>query len=347
MTMSQRNREDSAQGSQSDTTVVMALFNGGELTRVAVDSVLAQTRPPRELIIVDDGSTDDSVAIVERFLAQRASSVPVRFISQPNSGQGAARNAGVAAATTEFIAFIDQDDTWPPDHIEILSEHLVNDERLGWVYSDFCQIDRAGVVVRGNVLAETKYAQPADNVLSFLGQDLFMLPSASLIRTRAFTSAGGFDTQFRGYEDDDLFISMLDAGWAFAFEPRPVTNYRVHSGNTSRNASFLKSREKFFDKYQDELATNRESRALFTAALSDRMTRAFLMDAISMQKGGASAEYKAELFRVARKIFSSLGLTPKRRAVLLAIRSRFFLRFLLFVWFRSNPTARANHNEIF
>jgi glycosyltransferase involved in cell wall biosynthesis len=345
--MSARNHKDSAQGSQSDATVVMALFNGGELTRVAVNSVLAQTRPPRELIIVDDGSTDDSVAIVESFLAQRASSVPVRFISQPNSGQGAARNAGVAAATTEFIAFIDQDDTWPPDHIEILSEHLVNDERLGWVYSDFCQIDRAGAVVRRNVLAETKYSQPADNVLSFLGQDLFMLPSASLIRTRAFTSAGGFDTQFRGYEDDDLFISMLDAGWAFAFEPRPVTNYRVHSGNTSRNASFLRSREKFFGKYRDLLVTDRESRALFTVALSDRMTRAFLMDAISMQKAVASAEYKAELYRVARKIFASLGWTPKRRAVLLAIRSRLFLRSLLYVWFRSNPIARANHNEIF
>jgi len=325
----------------------MALFNGGELTRTAVDSVLAQTRPPRELIIVDDGSTDDSVAIVKRFVTQRASSVLVRFISQPNSGQGAARNAGVGAATSEFIAFIDQDDTWPEDHIEILSEHLVNDERLGWVYSDFCQIDRTGVVVRRNVLAETKYSQPADNVLSFLGQDLFMLPSASLIRTRAFSSAGGFDTQFRGYEDDDLFIGMLDAGWAFAFEPRPVTNYRVHSGNTSRNASFLKSREKFFCKYRDLLVTDRESRALFTAALSDRMTRAFLMDAISMQKAVASAEYKAELYRVARKIFASLGWTPKRRAVLLAIRSRLFLRSLLSVWFRSNPIARANHDEIF
>jgi len=345
--MSARNHKDSRQSPEPDTTVVMALFNGGELTRIAVESVLVQTRPPRELIIVDDGSTDDSVAIVERFLTKRASSVPVRFISQTNSGQGAARNAGVAAATSEFIAFIDQDDTWPTDHIEILSEHLRNDLRLGWVYSDFCQIDRAGDVVRRNVLAETKYAQPADNVFSFLGQDLFMLPSAALIRTRAFASAGGFDTQFRGYEDDDLFISMLAAGWAFAFEPRPVTNYRVHSGNTSRNESFLKSREKFFRKYEHALVTDPESRARFTSALSDRMTRAFLMDAISMQKGVASAEYKAELFRAARKIFASLGWTLKRRAVLLAIRSRFFLRCLLYVWFRSNPTARANHNEIF
>jgi len=344
--MSQRNRADLAQGPHSDTTVVMALFNGGELTRVAVESVLSQTRPPRELIIVDDGSTDDSVAIVERFLKTRASSVPVRFISQPNSGQGAARNAGVAAATSEFIAFIDQDDTWPHDHIEVLSEHLMKGARLGWVYSDFCQIDREGAVVRRSVLAETKYSHPADNVLSFLGQDLFMLPSASLIRTQAFTSAGGFDTQFRGYEDDDLFISMLDDGWAFAFEPRPVTNYRVHSGNTSRNTSFLKSREKFFCKYRDELATTTEGRTAFTAALSDRMTRAFLMDAISMHKGVTSAEYKAELYRVAKVIFSSLGWNPKRRAVLLAIRSRVFLHTLLYVWFRANPVARENHNEI-
>lgn len=345
--MSQRNRKDSSQGPHSDTTVVMALFNGGELTRVAVESVLSQTRLPRELIIVDDGSTDDSVAMIERFVTTHPSPVPVRVISQPNSGQGAARNAGVAAATSEFIAFIDQDDTWPHDHIEILSEHLEGNARLGWVYSDFCQIDRAGAIVRHNVLAETKYAQPADSVLSFLSQDLFMLPSASLIRSQAFTSAGGFDTQFRGYEDDDLFISMLDDGWAFAFEPRPVTNYRVHSGNTSRNASFLKSREKFFCKYRDELATTTEGRTAFTAALSDRMTRAFLMDAISMHKGVTSAEYKAELYRVAKVIFSSLGWTPKRRAVLLAIRSRFFLRSLLFAWFLSNPTARANHNEIF
>ena len=345
--MSQRNRKDSREGSQSGTTVVMALFNGGRLTRFAIDSVFSQTRPPRELIVVDDGSTDDSVIMIERYVTTHPSPVPVRVISQANSGQGAARNAGVAAATSEFIAFIDQDDTWPHDHIEILSEHLEGNARLGWVYSDFCQIDRAGAIVRHNVLAETKYAQPADSVLSFLSQDLFMLPSASLIRSRAFTSVGGFDTRFRGYEDDDLFIRMLDDGWAFAFEPRPVTNYRVHLGNTSRNESFLKSREKFFDKYQDELVTNQESSARFVSALSDRMTRAFLMDAISMHNTSASAEYKAELFRVARKVFASLGWTPKRRAVLLAIRSRFFLRSLLFAWFLSNPTARANHNEIF
>jgi glycosyltransferase involved in cell wall biosynthesis len=236
----------------ADVTVVLALFNGGDLTRLALDSVVAQSRAPREVIVVNDGSTDGSKELAGRFAKEYRGSVKITLVDKENGGQGSARNLGASRAKTEFLAFIDQDDTWPPDHIEVLLESFDRRPDLGWVYSDFCQIDSDGQMLRRGFLGGTGYAPPASSMFAMLAQDLMMLPSATLIRTRAFSEAGGFDTTFRGYEDDDLFLRIFYAGWSFRFEPRPVTNYRIHADNSSRQSSFLHSRQRFFYKYQSE-----------------------------------------------------------------------------------------------
>ena len=98
-------------GSLSTVSVVIPCYNGAAFLREALDSVLAQTRPPLEVIVVDDGSTDDSAAIAESY------GPPVRVIRQENQGESVARNRGIDEARGDWIAFLDADDVWKPEKL--------------------------------------------------------------------------------------------------------------------------------------------------------------------------------------------------------------------------------------
>src|SRR5437016_4504964 len=93
--------------------VVIPLYNGSRYIATAIRSVLAQTVIPEEIIVVDDGSTDNGPAVVGRL----GESAPIRLLSKPNGGQSDARNFGVVHTTSDLIAFLDQDDVWYPTHI--------------------------------------------------------------------------------------------------------------------------------------------------------------------------------------------------------------------------------------
>ena len=125
---------------------VIPLYNGGRHIEAALRSVLAQTVLPDEIIVVNDGSTDDGAAVVARF----ALSHPITILTKPNGGQSSARNMGVAHAKSDLIAFLDQDDIWYPTHVAELSRRFENDERAGVVYSNIDEIDDAGdLQIRG------------------------------------------------------------------------------------------------------------------------------------------------------------------------------------------------------
>lgn len=334
--------------SVAEVTVVLALYNGGELTRLALESVVAQSRAPREIVVVNDGSTDGSKDLVTRFTKAYRGPVKITLVNKENGGQGSARNLGASRAKTEFLAFIDQDDTWPTDHIEVLLESFERRPDLGWAYSDFCQIDVDGNMLRRGYLGGTGYTAPASSMFAMLAQDLMMLPSATLMRTRAFADAGGFDTRFRGYEDDDLFLRIFYAGWSFRFEPRPVTNYRIHADNSSRQSTFLHSRQRFFYKYQNDFfPPGSENHEEFRGAIGGRMTRSFLLDAVALRGPHVPADYKMELRKVAKDILANLGWTLKRRVIMTVVRNPYLVPLLLKIWGRVNKTARANRGRVF
>jgi glycosyltransferase involved in cell wall biosynthesis len=112
-----------------DISVVIPCYNGSAFLRETVRSALSQTRPPMEVIVVDDGSTDDSAAIAESFGA------PVRVIRQKNQGESVARNKGIAEARCEWIAFLDADDLWKPEKLEKQSECI--EPGVVGIYSNF------------------------------------------------------------------------------------------------------------------------------------------------------------------------------------------------------------------
>ena len=226
-------------------TAIVPVYNGRRFLRAALDSVLAQTLPPCELIVIDDGSTDGSL---DELAGLPPSGVPVRVLRQANAGQSAARNHAVRSAEGEFLAFLDQDDLWAPDHLEALVAPLLANPAAGWAYSDFDEIDFDGFLVTRAFLQTFGVRHPKRTIVDCIRADLMVLPSASLLRRAAFESVGGFDEALSGYEDDDLFVRFFRSGWEQLFVDRPLARFRVHASGSSGSSRFLESRIRFTEK---------------------------------------------------------------------------------------------------
>jgi glycosyltransferase involved in cell wall biosynthesis len=238
---------------------IIPLYNGAKYIRQALTSVLAQHVQPTEIVVVDDGSTDDGARIV----AEMAVTHPIRLLHKQNGGQSSARNFGVAATTSGLIALLDQDDIWYPDHLQDLAEPFLSRSNvaLGWVYGNLDEIDEIGNVIARAILSDEDGRHPKRTLIACLREDMFVLPSASLISRAAFESVGGFDEQLRGYEDDDLFLRLFHAGFDNVYLDKPLSQWRVYPSSASYSPQMAKSRLAYatvlLNRFPDNPARNR------------------------------------------------------------------------------------------
>jgi glycosyltransferase involved in cell wall biosynthesis len=226
--------------------VVIPLYNGRKFIRDAIESVLQQTLLPAEIVVVDDGSTDDGPEIVARM----AAALPITLLRKINGGQSSARNFGIAHTTSELIALLDQDDVWYPDHIERLVRPFSRSRQLpiGWVYGNLDEIDEAGRMMTRSILRFTPRPHPKRELLTCLRSDMFVLPSATIFSREAFDAVGGFDELLSGFEDDDLFLRIFRAGFENVFIDHSVTRWRIYSGSASFSSRMDHSRMVYFRK---------------------------------------------------------------------------------------------------
>jgi glycosyltransferase involved in cell wall biosynthesis len=214
-------------------SVVIPAYNAAATLDETLRSVRAQTHRALEIIVVDDGSTDDTLALAQR----HASADPrVQVLHQPNAGVAAARNAGWQHAGSQLIAFVDADDLWAPTKIELqLAAFDSGGERVGLVYCWFARIDRASRIIdnRHNPVWQ---GDVRDMILTtnFVGNG-----SAALICREALVAARGFDTGLQaqgahGCEDYLLYFRVAEA-YNFALVPQPLVGYRSLPGNMSDN----------------------------------------------------------------------------------------------------------------
>lgn len=284
-------------------SVIMPLYNGAAHLMEAVASVAAQTRVPDELVVVDDGSTDDGIALLQTL----STPFPIRTVRQKRAGQSVARNRGVTTAVGDLLAFLDQDDAWHSEHLQVLCEPFVEDTAVGWVYSDFDEIDAVGRTVTLSFLADRAIGHPRRSLGACLGENLMVIPSASVIRRTTFERLGGFDEELQGYEDDDLYVRAFRGGTAMVFEPRSLTRFRVHSTSSSANGRFAESRLYFTKKLRQTVADDpRLNRYYFRDVIAPRFFHESLDDyvrAVSDKDWDAAArrfedmEYFAGLHR--------------------------------------------------
>lgn len=258
--------------------VIIPFWNGGRWIERAIESVARQNRPPNEFIVVNDGSAPVERAHLETLRLKHG----FRVLDKENGGQGSARNFGVFHCTSELICFLDQDDFYLPDHIETLVSQVPSElGAFGFAYGSFHIADEAGIVHVNHALSldDPQLHPPPPDPVRLFGRNISILPSASIILKSAFDAVGGFDNQFRGYEDDDLFSRMILAGFGCSYVPVPVYVWCQHKGSTTWTASMTVSRFKYYKKirqrYIDEASLTEE----LAVALEDRFGRFFYKSA--------------------------------------------------------------------
>jgi glycosyltransferase involved in cell wall biosynthesis len=257
----------------TSVTAILPIFNGRRFLREAVLSVLAQTLPPRELIVVDDGSTDGSLDELQGL----PSTIPIRILRQDNRGQSAARNLAARQAEGEYLAFLDQDDRWYPKHLERLVAPLAANPAIGWTYSDFDEMDLEGNVVTRAFMHTAGLRHPKRTILECVENDLMVLPSASVLRRTAFEQAGGFDEALSGYEDDDLFVRIFRMGWEHVFLRNPLVRFRIHTNGSSTSPTFMRSRMRYAAKLEAILP---DDRRMFRYYQSDAIAPRFFLTSL-------------------------------------------------------------------
>jgi glycosyltransferase involved in cell wall biosynthesis len=202
-------------------SVVIPVYNAEAYLEQTLESVFAQTYPNIEIVIVDDGSKDGSIALLEKY-ADR-----VRLVRQANSGAAAARNHGVQEASGVWIAFLDADDIWAPDKIEHQLRVCGN---YAWSHTD--SIFLGGVNDGRKDSGFTKKHQ--GQVLREVMCENFIGTSTLMIRREIFLNSGGFDESFRSIHDWELW-TRLASKHALGYVDAPLLTYRVHSVSVSRN----------------------------------------------------------------------------------------------------------------
>jgi hypothetical protein len=149
-----------------------------------------------------------------------------------------------------LIAFLDQDDAWYPRHLETLIEpfRATYSVPLGWVYSNLDLVAEDGHLLFHNYLRDLPMEHPKRDLTRCLGEDMHIVPSASLISRAAFESVGGFDEQLSGYEDDDLFLRMLTANYNNIFIDEALLQWRMVANSSSHSPPMLMSAMTYMDK---------------------------------------------------------------------------------------------------
>lgn len=186
-------------GHPSLISVVMPCFNAEKYLREAVESVLKQTYPYVELIVVDDGSTDNTKAILRSFGDR------VRLLEQKSLGAGPARNAGIKCSKGEFIAFLDSDDYWSPECLEKLHSALVN-SKAALAYCGWQNIGLEGPAGRPYIPPDYELH---DKLRIFLRSASPWPIHAALTRRNIMEEVGGFDEQWPSCEDYDLWLRIV------------------------------------------------------------------------------------------------------------------------------------------
>jgi glycosyltransferase involved in cell wall biosynthesis len=206
-------------------SVIIPCYNTGRYLAEAISSALAQTLPAHEIIVVDDGSTDDTRRVVESF---RDSGV--RYFYQENRGLSAARNAGVQLATGDFLAFLDADDLFMHDKLETQSRFLEANPEVGLVGAHFVRIDGEGRPLSAPSLKELS-SGPVE-----LEETLVSCPFAShatLLSRDWFERVDGFCEGLSAAEDWDFYCRLAIAGCRMHKQGRIVCSYRFAPGSMS------------------------------------------------------------------------------------------------------------------
>jgi len=210
-------------------SVIIPVYNQAVYIAEAIDSAQSQTFRDFEVIVVDDGSTDETSQVLSQY------GDSIRVIRQSNRGGAAALNRGIHAARGEWIAWLSADDAWEPAKLEKQVQVIRQNPNVGIVYTDYLYVD-----AKGDTLSREHFPLPPTRrqTLLRLIRRCFVNGSSTLIRRGVFARIGLYDENDRLTPDWDFF---LRAGLVFDFAhiPEPLVHYRIHGAQTSANRDVM------------------------------------------------------------------------------------------------------------
>jgi glycosyltransferase involved in cell wall biosynthesis len=210
-------------------SVIIPCFNNGKYLRECLDSVLSQTFQDFEVIVVDDGSADDSPSIIKSYGSR------VKYIRQNNKGPSSARNAGIKIAQGNYIAFQDADDVWLARKLELQYRFLQENPPYLWVYSDMSTFNDK------QVLQESWFSDRSTHegkVLEKLINNNFIPTITVLIKKQLLLEVGGFDEKLRSCEDKELWL-RLSLKYPVGRLNQVLAKRRFHAHNLVRDNRLL------------------------------------------------------------------------------------------------------------
>ena len=198
-------------------SVVIPLYNGERFVGETIESVLSQTYKAAEIIVVDDGSSDNSAAVVERY----SDRILISYVRQRNQGPSAARNRGALMARGNWIAFLDSDDLWYANKLQTHLHYIENNPDVALFWCDMNNIDEQGQLKR-----DSKGTDPLARII--FNRPVCPLPSAVVVRKNIFDQTTGFNTLLRCYEDVEFFFRFANA-FPVMFMPERLFSYRKYA----------------------------------------------------------------------------------------------------------------------
>jgi glycosyltransferase involved in cell wall biosynthesis len=228
-------------GTDQTVAVVVTTFNDAEFLREALASVVLQAPIPNEIIVVDDGSEVDPAPIVAEFPM-------ATLLRKANGGPSSARNAGLYAASSTFITFLDADDRYRANAIAAGLDCFARSPEAAMVYGGHARIRRDGT----QVVSEIYRSISADPYADLLAGNVIGMNAAVLYRRDLLLTLGGFDESLRRCEDYDVYLRLAQR-YPVASHPQIVAEYRWHGRNNSRNTSkMLKAALLVHDRHREQ-----------------------------------------------------------------------------------------------
>lgn len=234
-------------------SVVIPTYNRAHIIQDSLDSAYAQSYRPLEVVVVDDGSNDDTEAIVKTWINEHLNDVQfsVVYLHQENQGGNPARNNGIRHARGQYVAFLDSDDLWHAEKVRKQIRVFESDPEIGGVYCGVQHVDLAS----GRIIEPSNRSYPTGRLFEqVLVKDITAPTSAYIIKKQVFEMAGYFDDELQARQDWDMWI-RLASKFKIGCVPEVLVDFREHSGvRTHSNPSkeinaYQRIRKKYADSY--------------------------------------------------------------------------------------------------
>ena len=231
-------------------SIIIPIYNGAIFLEETINSALSQSFKDFEILLINDGSTDNSQEIINKYISKFPNMI--KGFYQKNHGVCSARNFGIKEAIGDYIAFLDQDDIWLPEKLDLQFDILDRRKNIGFVMCAYFMIDSK------SVRSETKIKYDVGQFNEDIVKELFLRnvlgpPSCALVRKKCFDEIGYFDVNISsGPEDRDMWLRLCKY-YSFFFLSDELCGFRFHENNAHKNVNRMKKNQKNFIKKHKEI----------------------------------------------------------------------------------------------